>query len=71
MKSIIIASEPLTEDSTTWIEVPEYSMIGTAIEQNKMQISSIDIASYHDRQNLLVLFVNQINYLATFVGSSI
>jgi len=25
--SIIIASEPLTRDSTTWLEVPEYSMI--------------------------------------------
>lgn len=43
MKSIIISSEPLTEDSTTWIEVPEYSYIGATIEQNKIMISSIDI----------------------------
>jgi glutamine amidotransferase len=25
--SIIIASEPLTRDTSTWLEVPEYSMI--------------------------------------------
>ena len=25
--SIIIASEPLTRDSSTWLQVPEYSMI--------------------------------------------
>jgi predicted glutamine amidotransferase len=25
--SIIIASEPLTKDTSTWLEVPEYSMI--------------------------------------------
>jgi glutamine amidotransferase len=25
--SIMIASEPLTRDTTTWLEVPEYSMI--------------------------------------------
>jgi glutamine amidotransferase len=25
--SVIIASEPLTRDTSTWLEVPEYSMI--------------------------------------------
>jgi glutamine amidotransferase len=26
-RSVIIASEPLTVDSSTWLEVPEYSML--------------------------------------------
>lgn len=42
-KSIIIASEPLTEDTTTWIEVPEYTFIGAHLEQGDIQISSSDI----------------------------
>lgn len=41
--SIIIASEPLTEDTTTWIEVPEYTMIVARIENNEIKISSQDI----------------------------
>lgn len=44
MKSIIISSEPLTEDTTTWIEVPEYSFIGGTIEKGNVVIKSIDIA---------------------------
>lgn len=43
MKSIIIGSEPLTEDSTTWIEVPEYSFIGAKIVDNQVVIQSMDI----------------------------
>jgi glutamine amidotransferase len=42
-KSIIIASEPLTKDSTTWIEVPEYSFISAEMEKNEIQIKSLDI----------------------------
>jgi glutamine amidotransferase len=42
-KSIIIASEPLTEDVTTWIEVPEYSFIGSYVEKGEVVIESIDI----------------------------
>ncbi|BCA94636.1 class II glutamine amidotransferase [Legionella antarctica] len=41
--SIIISSEPLTEDSTTWIEIPEYSFIGATLEKDKVQIKSLDI----------------------------
>jgi glutamine amidotransferase len=26
-RSLLIASEPLTVDTSTWLEVPEYSMI--------------------------------------------
>jgi glutamine amidotransferase len=41
--SIIIASEPLTEDTTTWIEVPEYSLIVASREEDELKIISQDI----------------------------
>lgn len=43
MKSIIISSEPLTEDSTTWIELPEYSFIGATLVNEQLVIRSMDI----------------------------
>jgi len=42
--SIIIASEPLTEDTTTWIEVPEYSLIVARMNNNEVDIVSQDIS---------------------------
>jgi glutamine amidotransferase len=41
--SIIIASEPLTEDTTTWIELPEYTLIVANLENEKINIISQDI----------------------------
>lgn len=41
--SIIIASEPLTEDTTTWIELPEYTLIVAYREQGEIKIISQDI----------------------------
>ncbi len=41
--SIIIASEPLTEDTTTWIEVPEYTLIVAHKHQDEIKIISHDI----------------------------
>ncbi len=43
--SVIIASEPLTEDTTTWIEAPEYSLITAYIKNAEMKIitENIDI----------------------------
>jgi len=41
--SIIIASEPLTQDATTWIEVPEYTMILAKLENGEIKIISQDI----------------------------
>ncbi|MEO8400287.1 MAG: class II glutamine amidotransferase [Gammaproteobacteria bacterium] len=41
--SVIIASEPLTEDTTTWIEVPEYTLIITQLENDEIKIVSRDI----------------------------
>ena len=41
--SIIIASEPLTEDTTTWLEVPEYTLIIARFEDDEIKIVSQDI----------------------------
>lgn len=41
--SIILASEPLTEDTTTWIEVPEYTLVIAKHDNNNIQIVSQDI----------------------------
>lgn len=41
--SMIIASEPLTEDTTTWIEVPEYTLIIARQEKEEIKIFSQDI----------------------------
>ncbi|WP_019216929.1 class II glutamine amidotransferase [Legionella tunisiensis] len=41
--SIIIASEPLTEDTTTWLEVPEYTLVVARHEQGEIKIVSQDI----------------------------
>jgi glutamine amidotransferase len=41
--SIIIASEPLTEDTTSWIEVPEYSLIIAEHKEGEINIISQDI----------------------------
>lgn len=41
--SIIISSEPLTEDSTTWIEVPEYTLLVANHIKDEIQIISQDI----------------------------
>lgn len=41
--SIIISSEPLTEDNTTWIEIPEYTIIVAKIANNRVEITTQDI----------------------------
>ena len=38
--SIIIASEPLTEDTTTWIEVPEYTLLIARLDNEEIKIIS-------------------------------
>lgn len=41
--SIIIASEPLTEDNTTWIELPEYTLFFAEFDRDEIKITSQDI----------------------------
>lgn len=42
-KCIIIASEPLTEDTITWIELPEYTSLIAWLEEDEVKIVSHDI----------------------------
>jgi glutamine amidotransferase len=42
-ESIIIASEPLTEDTTTWLEVPEYTLIVARYVHGQIEVVSQDI----------------------------
>ncbi|MBL8519458.1 MAG: hypothetical protein JNK75_02195, partial [Betaproteobacteria bacterium] len=37
--SIIVASEPLTRDTSTWVEVPEYSMLHAAIIDGRPRVT--------------------------------
>lgn len=41
--SILIASEPLTADTTTWLEVPEYTLLFTYWHDKEVKIISKDI----------------------------
>lgn len=42
-KSIIIASEPLTNDNTTWIEVPEYSFISASLSNEEVVVKTFNM----------------------------
>jgi glutamine amidotransferase len=42
--SVILSSEPLTEDTTTWIEVPEYTFILASLTNGEVDIVSHDIS---------------------------
>lgn len=37
--SIIVASEPLTRDTSTWVEVPEYSMLHATLESGQPKVT--------------------------------
>jgi len=41
--SVIIASEPLTKDTSTWIEVPEYSISVLVQNKARVEFTSIDV----------------------------
>jgi glutamine amidotransferase len=41
--SMIISSEPLTQDTTTWVEVPEYTLLFARMEEGEIKITSQDI----------------------------
>jgi len=42
--SILIASEPLTRDTGSWVEVPEYSMLHASIDGNRPKIAIHDLS---------------------------
>ena len=41
--SISFASEPLTKDTTTWIEVPEYSIVSAWYERDEISVKTMDL----------------------------
>jgi glutamine amidotransferase len=41
--SILIASEPLTSDLSSWIEVPEYGLLAANMSAQRPEISTTDI----------------------------
>ena len=42
-RSVIIASEPLTTDYSTWLEVPEYSMLTAELTPNGLAFETRDL----------------------------
>lgn len=42
-RSLLIASEPLTLDTSTWLEVPEYSMITAAVTSDGLDFETRDL----------------------------
>ena len=43
LRSLLIASEPVTVDTSTWLEVPEYSMITAAIGADGLDVETRDL----------------------------
>jgi glutamine amidotransferase len=42
-RSLLLSSEPLTADVSTWLEVPEYSMITASTEDGVLQVRTRDL----------------------------
>jgi glutamine amidotransferase len=42
-RSLLVASEPLTVDTSTWLEVPEYSMITAAQSADGLDFETLDL----------------------------
>jgi glutamine amidotransferase len=42
-RSLILASEPLTRDVSTWLEVPEYSMLTAWINDDGLRFQALDL----------------------------
>ena len=42
-RSLIIASEPLTTDATSWLEVPEYSMLTAELGPDGLEFETRDL----------------------------
>ena len=42
-RSLLVASEPLTVDTSTWLEVPEYSMITAALTAGGLDFETLDL----------------------------
>jgi glutamine amidotransferase len=43
LRSVLIASEPLTIDTTSWLELPEYSMITASAGSDGLEFQTLDL----------------------------
>jgi glutamine amidotransferase len=43
LQSVIVASEPITKDSSTWVEVPEYAMLTAALHDGVVEITAREL----------------------------
>jgi glutamine amidotransferase len=44
-RSLIIASEPLTSDVSTWLEAPEYSILGAWFDRESLRLDARELAA--------------------------
>ena len=42
-RSVLLSSEPLTSDASTWVEVPEYSMLSAWTEDRVLRLRTQDL----------------------------
>jgi glutamine amidotransferase len=42
-QSLLLASEPLTTDTSSWLEVPEYSLLAVAREADGLRVETVDL----------------------------
>lgn len=43
VRSLLIASEPLTRDASTWLEVPEYSLLAATLDGDEVRLELRDL----------------------------
>jgi glutamine amidotransferase len=43
VRSLLIASEPLTADASTWLEVPEYTLLAASLEGDEVRLELRDL----------------------------
>jgi glutamine amidotransferase len=43
LESVIVASEPITKDSSTWVEVPEYAMMTASLSDGIVRITAREL----------------------------
>jgi glutamine amidotransferase len=43
LRSVIVASEPITKDSSTWLEVPEYAMLTASLRDGVVEITTREL----------------------------
>jgi glutamine amidotransferase len=41
--SVLIASEPLTRDTSGWLEVPEYTMLTADLAPGRLDVRTLDL----------------------------